>query len=114
MEPHQGEFAKKIGVRQSQLSSWESGAIGIKIEHLAVLADAGVDILYVITGRRGGALLPEAESKLLDACRSLQPLARDALLTVAQCMGENIHAPANPAAPVESAMHQPRRDYRSG
>lgn len=78
--PKQGDFASLLGVRQSLLSEWEKDATNLKADHLAQLSDAGIDIQYVVTGRRGGELLGERESILLDAFRSLDALSQGAVL----------------------------------
>jgi len=103
--PKQLKFAELSGIDNTVLSALENGKQNIRADHLELLANAGIDILYVISGRRGGALLSEAESKVLDAYRLLDPLARDAFLTVAQRMV---------GGAAENALHQPRRDYRPG
>jgi len=82
ISPKQGDFAALIGVRQSQLSDWERGGAGLKAEHLVLLSQAGIDISYVLTGRRGGSLLSESESMLLDAFQRLDAEGQKGLLTL--------------------------------
>lgn len=82
LTPKQADFAAKLGVRQSQLSEWEKGGVGLKAEQLALLATAGVDILYVVTGRRGGELLPDRESVLLQFFRLLDLEDQDMILSL--------------------------------
>lgn len=91
INPKQGDFAAVLGVRQSQLSDWERGGTGLKIEHLALLGGAGIDVQYVVTGQRGGQLLAPRESAVLDAFRRLDETAQDAVLIVMRHMTHNTH-----------------------
>ena len=92
LTPKQADFASKLGVRQSQLSEWEKGGVGLKAEHLAQLARAGIDILYVVTGRKGGDLIGERESALLKYFSAMDPAGCEALLLVAERMATRSHS----------------------
>lgn len=92
INPKQGDFAAVLGVRQSQLSDWERGGTGLKIEHLALLGGAGIDVQYVVTGRRGGNLLATKETQLLDSFRALDAAAQDAFLLIARRMVTDTNA----------------------
>lgn len=48
----QPSFAALAGTTKQTLFSWESGKTAPDAAQLAALAAAGVDVLYVITGRR--------------------------------------------------------------
>ena len=86
LAPKQADFASKLGVRQSQLSEWEKGSTGLKIDHMALLAAAGIDILYVVTGHRGGEQLALRESAPLSQFRSLDDIGQCTVLPTAAQM----------------------------
>lgn len=80
VEPHQGKFCEKIGVSRQRQSFLENGDRELRADYLDLISTAGIDISYVITGRRSGDLLSERESALLDAFVKIDDVAKDALL----------------------------------
>ena len=52
---NQADFAALAGATRKTLFNWESGAASPNAATLAVWADAGLDVLYVVTGQRAGA-----------------------------------------------------------
>lgn len=64
--PKQGDAADALGLRREVLSRYESGTVKPGIDALERIAAGGIDVLYVITGRReqcqgtGGAGAPIA------------------------------------------------------
>lgn len=83
------EIAAAAGVpgatRQSQ-ANYEKGRQMPSAAYLAAIAEAGADVLYVVTGRLGevnvstSRHLPPDEELLLDAYRGMSVTARKALL----------------------------------
>lgn len=88
LEPHQGKFAAKLGISQNRQSFLEKGERELRAEYLEQVAALGIDIQYIITGRRGGELLSVYESILLDSIHSLDEESRDAILLVVRRMAD--------------------------
>lgn len=78
-------------LKQAQLK-YESGTRSPDAAYLAALAAAGVDILYVLTGQRGGVVLTPREQAMLGKYRGLPGPAQDAAQTLFGALAE-------PAAP---------------
>lgn len=56
---NQADFAAVAGATRKTLFNWESGAASPNAAALASWAEAGLDVLYVVTGQRaGGASAP--------------------------------------------------------
>lgn len=112
IEPHQGRFASRIGVSQGKLSSLETATREPKAEDLAAAAAAGVDIHYVLTGRRSESeLLDEDASELLGIFLSLGPALKEALLNVARLVAKG--QGDDPAAEAPATLHAPQREYHA-
>ncbi|MEX6717508.1 helix-turn-helix domain-containing protein [Pseudomonas aeruginosa] len=56
---NQDDFAQRIGVAKRTLAGYEGGNADVGAEALSAATTLGVDVLYVITGRR---LPPELDS----------------------------------------------------
>ena len=83
----QVELADTCGITRTMLSRYERAAAEPGSGSLIALANAGVDVLYVLTGRREGqseATLNADEHDLLDAWRSGTQEVRAALQAVAK------------------------------
>lgn len=78
----QAEFAALAGAHRKSQGNYESGERSPDANYLAALAAAGVDVLYVVTGVRGGVVLKPDERMLLERYRASQPPLRDAALRV--------------------------------
>lgn len=83
----QTDMATAGGVQISAQSNYEKGTRRPDSDYLAAIANAGADVLYIVTGNRGreseGAL-SEAESTLLTRWRSGSPALRGYLQEVGQ------------------------------
>lgn len=68
VEPHQGRFARRIGLTQGKLSTLEMGTREPKAEDLAAAAIAGIDVQYVLIGKRsvGDPIEPAAARLMKD------------------------------------------------
>ena len=99
----QPELAARAGVGKQAQLRYEAGERNPDTVYLAALADAGADVLYIVTGQRSQALPPEAtlpqdERALLDAYRACSPEARRNLIATAALLSAGM-APAAPAPP---------------
>lgn len=111
MSPKQLKFAELSGIDNTLVSALENGRQLIRAEHLARAAEAGVDVLYVVTGQRSGALISDSESRLLDLFRSLGTEAQAAVLVVVGCMAGDM--PQSKAITTASiALHDGQSDYK--
>jgi transcriptional regulator with XRE-family HTH domain len=81
----QAGFADRVGTNVPTQSLYENGRRTLRADYLARIAAAGVDVRYVLTGRRfDGESLGEAPSELLSCYfalpaemqRALEQLAR--------------------------------------
>jgi transcriptional regulator with XRE-family HTH domain len=85
----QAEFAKLVGTGVPKQSLYENDRRGLRADYLARLAEAGVDIVYVLTGRRGEAgRLGQAPTDLLNAYLALPPELQQALEELARALRE--------------------------
>ena len=68
----QAEFAALVGTDVPKQSLYENDRRELRAPYLSRIAAAGVDVVYVITGRRSeGPWLDEAASEFLSAYHSL-------------------------------------------
>lgn len=83
----QEAFGTAGGVLKRAVINYEKGERFPDVSFLAGVADAGADVLYIVTGKRGSAsegVLSEAESTLLTRWRSGSPVLRGYLQEVGQ------------------------------
>jgi len=85
----QAEFAALVGTNVPKQSLYENDRRELRADYLARLAGAGIDVVYVLTDRRGehGQLGQEA-SELLTAYLTLPPDMRQALEELARALRE--------------------------
>ena len=86
-------FSDACGINRGTLSNWEKGDQTPSAAALGVMANLGVDVLYVVTGQRAEAserTLAAGERELLMAWRNGSQESRAALEAVAKL------APAQP------------------
>ncbi|WP_279614302.1 helix-turn-helix domain-containing protein [Comamonas antarctica] len=79
-------FSDACGVNRGTLATWEKGEQSPNAAVLAVMARAGVDLLYVVTGARSAessSTLAPAERELLQAWRDGSAKGKAALQAVA-------------------------------
>ena len=89
---NQTQFAGVAGVQISAQTNYETGKRSPDAAYLAALAAAGVDVLYVLTGQRGGAVadaLTPRERAMLGNYRGLSPTAQDAAQTVLGALAQS-------------------------
>lgn len=83
------ELADACAVARKTLSVWEKGEQTPNAAVLSRMAAAGVDVLYVVTGKRADeseATLAPAERTLLQAWRDSNDKGRAALAAVAEVL----------------------------
>lgn len=78
----QEAFAALGGVHLNSQSSYEKGASEPKADYLAGLAASGVDVHWLLTGRRSQGALDEDLSVVVDAIAPLSGDQRAAILAV--------------------------------
>ena len=106
----QAEFADLVGTDVPKQSLYENDRRELRADYLARLAQAEVDIVYVLTGLRSeGEWLAEGPSELLSCYLSLPPEMQEALEGLARSLRDQFHRPAG--APT---VHSRRTDYRGG
>ena len=80
---NQTDFAALGGAALDSQSRYETGKHQPNAEYLARLADKGVDVIYLLTGRRcESPLLSRRATELLDAFDELEPALQDTTLTM--------------------------------
>ena len=95
ISPSQQAFADLCEVSRGTVVAWEKGAQSPNAEVLMRLAAAGADVLYIVTGKRGGESvgdLSEAESTLLARYRSGSPALRGYLQELGQAPASGSNA----------------------
>jgi transcriptional regulator with XRE-family HTH domain len=83
----QRELANAVGKSLRSVASWEAGESMPDADALAAADRVGIDVLYVITGRRGGQL-SEQQSLLVSYTSGMPGRAMAATLMTAQVLGE--------------------------
>ena len=103
----QSEFAALAGTDVPKQSLYENDKRELRADYLARLAEAGVDVVYVLTGRRSeGAWLSAGASDLLSAYLSLSADMQTALLELARTTSRQF-------ANVKPTLHANKLDYRT-
>jgi len=105
----QAEFASLVGTDVPKQSLYENDRRELRADYLARLADAKVDVVYVLTGQRSqGEWLSDAASELISAYLALPPDLQQALLGFASTLRGHF------AAPPGRTLHAGRSEYRPG
>lgn len=112
MHPHQGDFARLVGVSQGQQSLYERGQRELRAPYLEACAEAGIDVTYVLTGHRSPNALDEEASELVTIFLTMPDDMRDGLLTFARSMGGYVAKHGIGIAHESPTLHARRLDYR--
>ncbi|HEV2747190.1 MAG TPA: helix-turn-helix transcriptional regulator [Allosphingosinicella sp.] len=103
----QTEFAKRVGTDVAKQSLYENDRRELRADYLARLADAGIDVFYILTGQRSdGQWLSAGASDLLSAYLGLPPDMQQALLTLAQTLRGQFSRESS------RTVHAKKLDYR--
>lgn len=101
----QAEFAARAGTDTAKQSLYENGRRELRADYLAAIAEAGADVLYVLTGRRSeSAGLSEEASSLVSDYVALPPQMQQVVEDLARSLKEQL-APAT--------LHARRPAYRA-
>ena len=103
---NQQDFARLGGVSRNSQTEYETGKTPPNSDYLTALGMAGVDVAYVLTGRRPVGGLSAAEDDLVNWVRNLQAEDRAALMRIAETMS---HASTTLHDEVEPFRHLPIR-----
>jgi transcriptional regulator with XRE-family HTH domain len=104
----QAEFAALVGTDVPKQSLYENDRRELRADYLARLADAGVDVVYILTSRRSdGDWISDRASDLLTSYLSLPPDMQEALVGFAEKLSDRF----NEATP--RTVHTRRQDYRA-
>ncbi|WP_366520628.1 helix-turn-helix transcriptional regulator [Accumulibacter sp.] len=87
----QEEMAEACGVTSRSQINYEKHDRPPNVLYLAEAAAAGVDVLYVITGSRGGVVLTREEAALVDNFRHSPPEAQKAIKTTSDLLAQRHH-----------------------
>lgn len=83
----QADFAALGGVSLGAQNRYEAGGTDPGAAYFGKLAEAGIDIMMLITGRRCSDLLDSESAELVSIFAGMPPDMRDGLLTFARSMG---------------------------
>ena len=99
----QADFAALADSTRKTLFNWESGTASPNAAVLAAWAEAGLDVLYVVTGQRSSAQPANdaAEQVLLDSYRRCNAQARQHLIQTAALLAAGVSS----GAPTGPGMH---------
>lgn len=104
----QADFAALVGTDVPKQSLYETGRRELRADYLARLADARVDIIYVLTGQRAeGEWLDGGASALLDAYFALPADMQRALVDFAASLRRQFNQSPAPT------LHARHAEYRS-
>jgi transcriptional regulator with XRE-family HTH domain len=104
----QAEFADLVGTDVPKQSLYENDRRELRADYLARLADADVDIVYVLTGRRSESdWLDEGASEVLTCYLALPPGMQQAIEAFVRSLREQVTRPAG------TTLHARTLDYRA-
>lgn len=89
----QQALASALGNSKRAVAAWETGESMPTAELLARFDEVGLDVLFVLTGRRGGNL-SHAEGQLVDTYRRIDAGKRTALHVTADALAADLPVPA--------------------
>ncbi|MBP6897386.1 MAG: helix-turn-helix transcriptional regulator [Pseudacidovorax sp.] len=107
----QEKFGALGGVLKRAQINYEKGERAPDSAYLAAIAEAGADVLYVLTGQRNAAMpaTDSAEQVLLDSYRRCGPAARQTLIQTAALLSAGMHvrdqSPEKREGSVVSSVH---------
>lgn len=84
----QDAFAEAAGVSRRAYIEWEKGTTSPTVAHLSGLLQAGVDVLYIVTGRRDTSTLSREEAALVDNYRAAPEVVRRTIRSAASAWTE--------------------------
>lgn len=104
----QGAFADLVGTAVPKQSLYENDKRELRADYLARLAEADVDIVYVLTGRRSEVeWLGKGPSDMLTSYLALPPDMQQALQDFARALRDQFERPTG------ATLHARNLDYRA-
>ena len=104
----QAEFAALVGTDVPKQSLYENDRRELRADYLARLADAQVDVLYVLTAQRmEGAWLGDGATELLASFLCLPPETQQSVIEFLRRLREQFDHPAG------RTLHNARSPYRA-
>ncbi|MEN3113096.1 helix-turn-helix domain-containing protein [Uliginosibacterium paludis] len=103
----QDEMAMRCGTSKRSYCAYESGETQPKSEFLAKLADAGGDVLYVLTGKHAVGIVEANEAEMLAAYRAAPEAVRKAALAAlltGQTSGDSFIVHGNVGARIDGPV----------
>ncbi|MDY7547253.1 helix-turn-helix domain-containing protein [Glaciimonas sp. GNP009] len=94
---NQDEFAAIGGVKKGAQFNYENGTRNPDSSYLAAIAEAGVDVQYVLTGKIGAATLAAEESELVASYRALDIRGKAGVLGMIDGLSDPKQPPESPA-----------------
>ena len=82
----QTDFAAIGGASKRSQIDWERGKLVPNAEFLAIVARAGVDVLYVLTGQRAYETLTDEEKRLLKGYQALDSASKVGVMSLIKGM----------------------------
>ena len=105
----QAEFAALVGTDVPKQSLYENDRRELRADYLARLADAKVDVVYVLTAQRSeGAWLTEGASALLSSYLCLPHDVQTGLVAFAESLAAQFSQSGS------RTVHARQSDYRAG
>src|SRR5688500_10735671 len=105
----QAEFAQLVGTDVPKQSLYENDRRELRADYLARLADANVDVVYVLTGKRSeGGWLSQDASNLLSSYLCLPSDVQQALVAFADSLAAQFSTAGG------RTVHSRQSDYRAG
>jgi len=110
----QEELAEKAGISKNSLIAYEKGKTPINAMLLLIFQDLGVDIAYVMTGRRTGGGMNAADAQLFNMLGKLGHRERVAVFNLVSTLaGEAIGIEELQAmSGLRATLHSPTRDFK--
>jgi len=93
----QADFAALVGTNVPKQSLYENDKRELRAGYLARLPEAGVDVVYVLAGRRGEGRLGQAPSDLLTSYLVLPPEMQQELEALARALSASFSRPISTA-----------------
>jgi len=111
----QRDFGEVAGVSKNSQSAYEQGKTPPTVEYLLRLEMRGVDIAYVLTGKRLDGSYGPQETILLDNFAQLSSREREAVVQLTTILAGNVIQPADLPQRRKDlpTLHAPATAYRS-
>lgn len=84
LEPSQQDFAQKVGISKNRQCQLESASREMRADYLLAVAELGLDVMYILSGRRSSIPVCDREAMLVDFFRQLDQAGQEKLLAMAK------------------------------